>query len=546
MNHSKTLFLSFLLLIYFIDNSSAQQAATTDTAKSHRAPHVRRASTAATVNFDKKEAMAYFAADNYYAALMAYLEQYKDNPKDVIVNYRIGFCYLKTNVGKAKAVSYLEYATKQKEAPKDVYLLLGKAYQYANKFDDAITAFNTFKEGNKLKPDIISTVDRLIETCENAKDLVSKPVGVKFENLGKLINSTGADYGPYVNADETFLVFSSQRAGNTGGTYDNPEDIGQYPADVYYSIMKDGAWQKAKNIGYTINTEESEECVGLNAAGDKMILFFDGKNDYSDLYLSTLKAKQWQKPETFGPNINTKSVESGGALSPDGNTLIFSSDRRGGIGGKDLYKSKRLPNGDWGTAENLGNTINTQYDEDGPFLSPDGKTLYFSSKGFNSMGGYDYFKSEYNAEKDEWSEPVNLGYPINTTDDNIYFSVTADKKHAYIATQRDDGIGDLDIYRITFNSEPGATSDKYTIVQGTVSGDSVAEGNIKIILTDASNKTVGIYNSQLKGGKFLMIIPAGKYHIATEAVGFKPYSEDFIIADKPQPADMQKSIYITK
>jgi hypothetical protein len=543
MNYNKSLILIISAIFFFNINAIAQQA---DTSKTHHAPHVRRVSTAQTVNFDKHEAATYFSDENYIAALNAYLDQYKDTPKDLVVNYRIGFCYLKTNVGKAKAVPYLEYASKEKEVPKDVYLLLGKAYQYANKFDDAIAAYGSYKEGNKLKPDMLAVVDRLLETCENAKELVAKPVDVKFENLGKSINSSGADYGPYVNAAENFMVFSSQRQGNTGGSYDNPEDIGQYPADVYYSIMKDGVWQKAKNIGYTINTEESEETVGLNAAGNKMILFFDSKNDYSDLYLSTLQGKQWQKPESFGPNVNTKSVESGGTLSSDGNTLIFSSDRKGGMGGKDLYKSKRLPNGDWGTAENLGNTINSLYDEDGPFLSADDKTLYFSSKGFNSMGGYDYFKSEYNAEKDEWSEPVNLGYPINTSDDNIYFSVTADKKHAYIAAQRDDGFGDLDIYRITFNSEPGASNAKYTIVQGTVVGDSAAEGKIKIILTDGSNKTVGIYNSQLNHGKFLMIIPAGKYHITTEANGFKPYSEDFTIADKSQPADMQKSIYITK
>ena len=542
---SKNIF-TIVIISFFCSAVSAQHNAAHDSTKAHKPPHVKKTSTVSTVNFDKKEANNYFAAENYFAALMAYLEQYKDNPKDITINYRIGLCYLNTTVGKAKAVSYLEYASKQKDAPKDVYLLLGKAYQYANKFDEAIVSLNTYKETNKLKGENLIALDRLLENCENGKEQIVKPVDVKFENLGKFINSSGADYGPFVNADETFLVFSSQRQGNTGGSFDNPEDIGQNPADVYYSIMKDGIWQKAKNIGFTINTEESEECVGLNPAGDKIILFFDSKTDYSDLYLTTLKAKQWQKPESMGPNVNSKAVESGGTLATDGNTLIFSSDRKGGLGGKDLYKSKRLPNGDWGIPENLGNAINTQYDEDGPFLSADGKTLYFSSKGFNSMGGYDFFKSEYNSEKEEWSEPVNLGYPINDSDDNIYISVTSDKKHAYIATQRDDGFGDLDIYRITFNSEPGSNSAKYTIVQGTVSGDSAAEGKVKIILTDATNKTAGIYKSKLNGGKFLMIIPSGKYHISAEATGYKPYSEDFTIADKLQPTEIQKSIYITK
>ncbi len=546
MNYFNKFFISLLVLFIFASNTNAQHHAAHDTTKAARPPHVKKASTATTVNFDKKEANSYLSADNYYAALMAFLEVYKDNPKDGLVNYKIGLCYLKTTLGRSKAVSYLEYASKQKDAPKDVFLLLGKAYQYANKFDEAIAALNTYKEGSKLKVETLTNVDKLLEYCENARELVAKPVDVKFENLGKMINSSGADYGPYVNASETFLVFSSQRQGNTGGSYDNPEDIGQNPADVYFSVMKDGQWQKAKNIGYTINTEESEECVGLNATGDKMILFFDSKTDFSDLYLSTLQSKQWLKPETMGSNVNTKSVESGGALSSDGKFLIFSSDRKGGFGGKDLYKSKRLPNGDWSTPENLGNTINSKEDEDGPFLTADDKTLYFSSKGFNSMGGYDYFKSDYNADKDEWSEPVNLGFPINTSDDNIYFSVTADKKHAYIAAQREDGMGDLDIYRITFNTEPGVSNSRTTIVQGTISGDSAADGKVKVTLTNAENKTVGIYNSKIKGGKFIMILPAGKYHLAAESAGLKTYTEDFIIPDKMQPAEMQKSFYITK
>ena len=539
MLNLKSIFLSFIIL-FSATISFAQQANPTDTSK-RKGPHVRSQTNATSINIDKKMANGYFNVQNYWAALQAYLEQYKDNPKDVVINYRIGFCYLNTNVGKAKAIPYLEYAVKQKDVPKDAYLLLGKAYHSANRFDDAIDAYKTYKEGAKVKDDALNNVDRLMEMCDNGKDLITKPVDVKFENLGKGINSNGSDYNPYVNANETLLIFCSQRQGNTGGSYDNPEDLGVYPADVYYSVMKDGAWTKAKNLGYTVNTEEAEECVGMNAQGDKLFLFFDSKADYADLYMTKYIAKQWQKPESLGQNVNTKSVESGAALSSDGNTLIFSSDRKGGTGGKDLYKSQRLPNGNWSIPTNLGTTINTQYDEDGPFFSADDKTLYFSSKGFNSMGGYDIFKSEYDSAADTWSEPVNLGYPVNTSDDNIYFSITADKKHGYIAAQRDDGFGDLDIYRITFNSAPGG-GQKYTVVRGFVSSDTAMIGKVKIILSDTTGKTLGIYNAITSGGKFIMIIPPGKYHIATESGNFKPYTEDFSIPEKQQPAELPKTI----
>ncbi len=546
MNHLKNILLISCVSLSFATVSNAQHAAATDTAKAHHpAQHVRRQSSATAVIVDKKEASTFFNAENYWAALEAYLQVYKDTPKDFLVNYRIGISYLKTKVGKAKAVPYLEYAAKQKEAPKDAYLNLGKAYHYANRFDDAISSYNTYKELNKLKGDALITVDRLLEMCENAKELVAKPVDATFENLGKSINTPTADYAPYINSSETYMIFSSQRPANTGGSYDNPEDLGQYPSDVYFTTMKDGAWQKAKNIGFNVNTEESEECVGLNAAGDKMILFFDSKNEFSDLYLSLLKTKQWQKPETMGPNINSKSVESGGTLSSNGNTFIFSSDRKGGIGGKDLYKTKRLPNGDWGTPENLGPTINSIFDEDGPFLTPDDKTLYFSSKGFNSMGGYDFFKSDYDAEKDEWSEPINLGYPINTTDDNLYMSITADKKRIYLAQQREDGLGDLDIYKVTLNSEPGGSRHLF-MVQGNVNADSATDGRVKITLKDTSGKTIGIYNTKATGGKFIMFIPIGKYHLTADSKGYKPYSDDFTITDKMQPADLQKSILLSR
>src|ERR1019366_3986708 len=144
----------------------AQQGNPADTSKSHRAPHVRSQTAATTVIVDKKQANGYFNAQNYWAALQAYLEQYKDNPKDVVINYRIGFCYLNTNVGKAKAIPYLEYAVKQKDVPKDAYLLLGKAYHSANRFDDAIDAYKTYKEGAKVKDDALNNVDRLMEMCD--------------------------------------------------------------------------------------------------------------------------------------------------------------------------------------------------------------------------------------------------------------------------------------------------------------------------------------------------------------------------------------------
>jgi len=185
-------------------------------------------------------------------------------------------------------------------------------------------------------------------------------------------------------------------------------------------------------------------------SADGRILFLSKDDNYnSDIYTSTFNGITWSKTLRLNKHINTRYWESHGNLSTDGSLLVFASDRPGGFGGLDLYISRKV-NGDWGPAVNLGPQINTPFNEDRPFLINNGKKLFFSSQGHRNMGGYDLFSSDLQ-QNDLWSEPGNLGYPLNTPDDNIFFMPTENGKSGYISRYKEsDGFGMEDIYRITF------------------------------------------------------------------------------------------------
>lgn len=496
---------------------------------------------------DPKEAADKFTAGNYEEALEDYLDLLEKEPKSDKYNYRVAVCYLNTNINKAKAIPYLEIVTRQSKFEPDALYLLGRAYQFAYRFDDALKAYNRFKEGGKGTPENLADVDREMQNCYNAKELMKYPLNVTFENLGANINSQYADYYPFVPADESYLVFNTKRP--EGGNLRNPD--GSYYATVYSTSVKDGAYIKAKNIGSPISDDKGNvEVIGLSAAGDRMLLYYDNEDGSGDIYLSeTDKSKGYfKKPAKLDDNVNSsKGYEIAAAISADGNTLFFASDRAGGQGGTDIFMAKRLPTGKWGTPVNLGKEINTSYDEDFPSLSPDGKTLYFSSKGHTSMGGYDIFKAELNEETGIYTSVKNLGYPINTPEDNSNFCVSENGRYGYISALRDGGMGDYDIYRVTFNDiEP-----RYSVIRGTVTAETKEEVSYKdvfITVTDAkSGEVVGNYIPNSNTGRYVIILSPGEYNMTVETPGFKEYDEKLSIKDKSSfKTEIDKDLVLKK
>ena len=250
----------------------------------------------------------------------------------------------------------------------------------ARKFDDAIKAYNKYKVG--LKGEELERVDHQIETCQNGKEYVKNPVNVTFTNLGKEVNSEFPDYYPFVTLDESFLVFTSRRKENIGGAI---EVDGYYSSDIYSSRPVNDVWTKAINMGPPVNTRLDEQAVSLSPDGQQMMMYIDHIDSLGNIYSSMNKAGKFMKMKKLNSNVNS-DFETAGSISPDGNVIFFASKRDGGLGETDIYMARKLPNGNWALAQNLGSKINTKYREDFPQIAPDGKTLYFSSQGHAGMG----------------------------------------------------------------------------------------------------------------------------------------------------------------
>lgn len=398
-------------------------------------------------------AKQFFDTGNYKDALREYLKLLKDKPADDDYNYRVGVCYLNLNIDKTYAISYLKQTVeKDKHMPEALYEL-GLAYHYSDSLDKAIECYSKYKTKTNDGAEQVKAV-RQIEMCNSAKKFMAVPLNVTFQNLGKKVNSDEPDYNPLVPANEDFLVFSTKRKQATGG---NNDYDGFKPADIFYSDVDDGEFGRVKSVGALINTEWVEEVAGLSANGDYLLVSIDNFDGFDDIWISEIKKKgnrmSWQKSYPVGPPINSEEAETTGSLSPDGQSLYFARTPLifPGFGGTDIYVARKLPDGSWTEPVNLGPTINTQYDEDFPQISSDGKILYFASKGHNSMGGYDVFRSRWDDKLKRWSRPENLGYPLNNTMDNFTFSLNETGRHGYVSALRPEGLGDLDIYRVIFN-----------------------------------------------------------------------------------------------
>lgn len=416
----------------------------------------------------------YFIYEEYSKALPIYLSLGKSNPDNANINYKIGTCYLNISGAKALAISYYENAVKkittkykdgsykEESAPEVAYYRLGEAYHKNNEFDKAIVAYTKFKDFLNVK-DIynIDIVERQIETCKIAKNLIKYPVMIVKNNLGNIINTPYSDYNPVVSGDETILIFTSKQKflAQTG----KAEIIGDYNNKIFFVQKTDGEWGKARDISKEIDTDGYAETVYLSNDGMHLFLmqdeYFDG-----NIYESEYQNGKWSPMKKLNKNINSKYWEMHVCLSPDNKTLYFSSDRKGGYGGFDIYKSEKDELGEWGSAVNLGSAINTKYDDDTPFILSDGKSLYFSSEGHYCMGGFDVFYSRL-MDNEKWSSPLNLGYPVNSADDNLFFYPVKNGEYTYFASasKQNAGTDDLFLLKLTLPDTPGEFNISGTI-----------------------------------------------------------------------------------
>ena len=506
--------------------------------------------------------------EQFQAALPLYTKANEFNPNNAQLNYRIGFIYLNSNY-KLKAKQYFEKALSLNPAvAPDIQYMLGRSYHLSMDWDKAIAAYKAYQATLKVESEKvrIADINRKVQECITGKELVKSPARVFIDNIGPEVNSQYPDYGAVISADESVIIFTSRRPTSTGAQGD------YYPEDIFISNKVGGKWTPARNMGKPINTDAHDATAGLSPDGTKLYVYIDEKGN-GNLFESNLKGAEWSKPERMNDNVNTKYHESSASLGFDGKTLYFVSQREGGMGSRDIYAAKMNDKGKWDKAVSIGPAINTQYGEEGAVIHPDGKTLYFSSQGHKTMGGYDIFKSVY--ENGVWGEPENLGYPINTPDDDIFFTISASGKRGYYTSFTPDGFGEKDIYVITFlgpekpvvlNGEDNLLASltapvKETVIAPTVEIKVAQVTLLKGIITDAmtqkpldaqielvdntKNEVIATFTSNSSTGKYLVSLPAGKnYGIAVKKEGYLFHSENFDIPASAAFQEVNKDVQL--
>jgi outer membrane protein OmpA-like peptidoglycan-associated protein len=523
----------------------------------------------------------FFNRKDYESALSNYLQAYEMAPEDPETNFKVGVSYLHGDK-KSKALSYLEKAyTTKPEVDLDIDYHLGMAYQYDHQYAKAREHYEEFKRRNKRLSNI---ADHKIAECIIGDSLSQHPAYVDIENIGRVINSSFHEYSPLLSADGNTMIFTSNRS-----TDDYKIKSGTNFEDIYISHRSGDSWSEPEKISPNINNKFHDAAASLSSDGQTLFLYYE--EGAGDIYVSKLEGSEWTVPEPLNKNINNPMFwETSACISADGKKLYFTSNRPGGQGELDIYVSEIDANGEWGKAVNLGPVINTPFHEDSPFIHADGNTLYFSSDGHPSMGSNDIFKSELKNGK--WSEPVNLGYPINSIDYDGFFVLSPDKKTGYYSAMRENGIGNADIYEIKFLEPPPkpkpveeqepvivpvtepivpvedtvttiATVDPQpvveeeenfidpivelhkemkivTILKGKVIDANTAEPLVAVItlVNNESNVVVERIHSKAGSGDFELVIPhGGNYGVATEAAGYLFNSINFNV---PQFADYQE------
>ncbi|MCF8379139.1 MAG: OmpA family protein [Bacteroidales bacterium] len=513
---------------------------------------------------------------SFEQALTLYNDAYQFNPDNAELNFKIGRCMIHSD-RQIESLPFLERSIKlDPELNASVYFYLGKANKYSSNIENAEKNFKLSMGKLKGKEEDLYApqIKKELNECKSAREKMSNPVRVWVENMSAL-NTPFDDYSASVSADESVIILNSRNPHSTGGTKNLNDD---YTADIFISNFENGKWSPPKSMGGNINTSEDDECVALSSDAQRLFLVRNN-GDNKDIYLSELHGSEWGKLVELARNrINTEYNESFASFSHDDIKIYFVTDNPyANKGGTDMFFSGRINTRlkeEWGKAFTAGSELNTPNNEACIFFHPDGKTIYFTSQGHNSMGGYDIFKST--RESGRWSSPENLGYPVNTVYDEKYISVSASGKHAYITSNRkEDNKGGYDIYKVTFlgqkkpmsvdNEDQLLASRTSTIHESTLEAPvSIDAKNLTVlkgrildeftkepvsadieIVDNNKNEIISTFHSNSETGKFLLSLPSGlNYGIAVMAKDYLFYSENF---DLPEISDYQlvkKDIYL--
>jgi len=480
---------------------------------------------------------------NYKLAAEQYEKLLSLDAQNIEYAYRFAVSNFLAGFNIEKSLKYIEPLLGKEKVPNDVAFWIGRMYMYQYQFNDAIDMFNTFIAGSGVTSQQAADAQKYINMCLSAIQLLNKPVNVSFENLGPNINSSANEFLPLLPNTEDFLIFTSdKRFDESSQTFDE---------NIYISYPEKSSWSLAKPLSY-LNTFDPEKAVGISPDGKILYVCGHFANSYSDINVASQKNKQFK----FDPLNNVFStlgnkLTTGASITEDGKTIYFSAVRPDGIGKNDIYVIKILPNGQWSQPKNLGEVINTKEDEIYPTISADGKVLYFSSEGHNSMGEYDIFVSYLNEITNEWTTPQNLGYPINSPGPDYAISFSPTKRYAYVSSIRKEGLGGLDIYKITFNDADAPTTILKASIYTKNNNDSSLwrpnQGSLNITIYDKNKNVFGKYLYNFNLNRFVAALPSGTYTLVINSPGFAEYKEQLEILDRSlYVPEIEKSFTILK
>jgi WD40-like Beta Propeller Repeat len=492
----------------------------------------------------EEDAETYFEERNFKKSFDMYEKLNALTKNNVFYKLRMGESALNLPDKKIKAIEILEEVKANNPNEREVYYLLAKAYNANYQYEKAEENGKEYQV-RAIGKASTAKADRMVSNIGNARDITQKAVKVKLDNIGEPINTSASEYVPVISADESVLIYTYRGPKSMGGLMDadlrkDPE--GDFYEDIFLAKKKEGFWNTPESM--PINTKGHDASIALSPDGQELYTYRSTRKDKGDIYLSKLVGDKWSEPKKLGKNINSEFWEGSCSISADGQYLYFSSERPGGSGGRDIYVSKKMTTGEWDVPSNLGTNINTPYNDDAPFIHPDGITLFFSSEGHNSIGGYDIF---YSIKKDnDWITPINMGYPLNTTSDDGFYVINAKGDKGYFSSNREsaEAKGESDLYSVA----PGLIGEKPVLVllKGVVYGNCNSIIAAKIAVTKKSiNEAIGPFNSNAMTGKYLMALSPGQtYQFSVSAPGYNQVSEELNLTDLKKFVELKKNFYL--
>jgi outer membrane protein OmpA-like peptidoglycan-associated protein/tetratricopeptide (TPR) repeat protein len=477
---------------------------------------------------DFSDAEYYFAIEDYITALPLYKKLLDNDPVNCNLNYKVGVCLYNIPLKRSEAIDYFERAIIQtskkyregsfaeKNAPIDAFFFNARLLQSINKLTEAREMYNRYKDNiDASETDVIDLINNKLKSCDIAEEMFKNKISILSSHFPEPITSDFADYRAVFNKEGTYMVFMSDRKNRPG---------------IFVSTKKDNTWSMPVEITYNLDIDTKYDKFSICSLSDdgKRLYVLIGDEFETKLNVSIYDGKKWGKCQKLNKNINSRFMQTFASESPDGRQLYFTSDRKGGYGGFDIFVSSLDKKNEWGSPVNLGKTINSQFNEETPFISPDNQTLYFSSEGHYNMGGYDIFVS-HRLGDNEWSEPQNIGYPLNTTGDNLFFvpSNNPEKSYYCFADETTPHISEIEIIpkpveRIYNLHGLLSFSDNSHFIDSATISITKGPGDSTFNLKPSSD---GTYNIQIK---------PGSYKVLFSAPGYTDDKQQLYIADTSQ------------